>query len=217
MPRIIAGALGGRTIPGPPGKGTRPTSDRVREALFSRLDGWDALAGARVLDLYAGTGALAFESLSRGAAHALLVELHAPSARSLGAAARELGLADRSTVRAGRAETVAGQLAAEAVAGAGAVSSAPSEAAASGEAVSSRDAAGSREPWTLVFLDPPYDVPTETLEALLVTLRPALADDALVVIERSSRTRPITWPEGWADDGTKSYGETVLHYGGPAT
>ena len=70
MPRIISGTLGGRTIPGPPGKGTRPTSDRVREALFSRLDGWDALADARVLDLYAGTGALALESLSRGAAHA---------------------------------------------------------------------------------------------------------------------------------------------------
>ncbi|GAB4095886.1 16S rRNA (guanine(966)-N(2))-methyltransferase RsmD [Brachybacterium horti] len=190
MPRIVSGSLGGRTIPGIVSKGTRPTSDRVREALFSRLDGWDALAGARVLDLYAGTGALAFESLSRGAAHALLVELHAPSARSLGAAARELGLADRCTVRAGRAETVAAQLAAE---------------------------AGSREPWTLVFLDPPYDAPTDTLETLLVTLRPALADDALVVIERSSRTRPITWPEGWADDGTKSYGETVLQYGGPAT
>ena len=45
MPRIISGTLGGRTIPGPPGKGTRPTSDRVREALFSRLDGWDAVAG----------------------------------------------------------------------------------------------------------------------------------------------------------------------------
>ena len=73
MPRIIAGALGGRTVPGPPGKGTRPTSDRVREALFSRLDGWDAVAGARVLDLYAGTGALALEALSRGAEHAVLV------------------------------------------------------------------------------------------------------------------------------------------------
>jgi 16S rRNA (guanine966-N2)-methyltransferase len=73
MPRIISGTLGGRTIPGPPGKGTRPTSDRVREALFSRLDGWDAVAGARVLDLYAGTGALAFEAHARGAEPAVLV------------------------------------------------------------------------------------------------------------------------------------------------
>ena len=174
MPRIISGALGGRTIPGPPGKGTRPTSDRVREALFSRLDGWDALAG---------TGALALESLSRGAAHAVLVEVHGPTARQLRRTAADLGLSDRVDVRAGKAATVAAGLA-----GHGA---------------------------TLVFLDPPYDVATDELERLLVTLRPALADDALVVLERSSRSRPLDWPDGWADDGTKSYGETVLQFGGP--
>lgn len=185
MPRIVAGHLGGRTIPGPPGKGTRPTSDKVREALFNRLEGWDALDGARVLDLYAGTGALAFEALSRGAAHALLAELHGPTAKQLRRTATELGLNDRVDVRAGKAVSVAGQLAAQPAA-------------------------------TLVFLDPPYDVPTEALEQLLLTLRPALAEDALVVVERSSRTRPLEWPEGWADDGTKSYGETVLQFGGPA-
>ena len=183
MPRIIAGALGGRTIPGPPGKGTRPTSDRVREALFSRLDGWDAVAGARVLDLYAGTGALALEALSRGAEHAVLVEVHAPTARQLRRTAGELGLAAQVEVRPGKAATVAAGLA-------------------------GHDA-------TLVFLDPPYDVATEDLEALLLTLRRALTDDALVVLERSSRSRPLVWPEGWADDGTKSYGETVLQFGGP--
>src|SRR5690625_5872828 len=75
MPRIIAGALGGRFVPGPPGRGTRPTADRVREALFSRLDGWDTLQGARVLDLFAGTGVLSFESISRGAADAVMVEM----------------------------------------------------------------------------------------------------------------------------------------------
>ena len=187
MPRIVAGRLGGRTIPGPPGKGTRPTSDRVREALFSRLEGWDALAGARVLDLFAGTGALAFEALSRGAEHALLVELHGPTAKQLRRTAQELGVGDRVDIRAGKAATVAEQL------------------AASGAA-----------PATLVFLDPPYDVTTEALEQLLLALRPALADDALVVIERSSRTRAVEWPEGWADDGTKSYGETMLQFGGPA-
>lgn len=184
MPRLISGDLGGRTIPGPPGKGTRPTSDRVREALFSRLDGWDVLDGARVLDLYAGTGALALESLSRGAAHALLVELHPPTAQQLRRTIAELGLRDRAEVRAGRAETVAAQLAPGA-------------------------------DWDLVFLDPPYDVPTTALEQLLDVLRPALADDALVVIERSRRTAPITWPVGWTDDGTKTYGETVLQFGGP--
>lgn len=195
MPRIISGSLGGRTIPGPPGKGTRPTSDRVREALFSRLAGWDALDGARVLDLYAGTGALAFEALSRGAEHALLVELHGATAKQLRRTASELGLVGRVDVRAGKAGVVAAQLGASAGGG------------------TSADGGAARA--TLVFLDPPYDVPTEELEQLLVTLRPALADDALVVVERSSRTRPLEWPEGWADDGTKAYGETVLQYGGP--
>ncbi|WP_394214212.1 RsmD family RNA methyltransferase [Brachybacterium vulturis] len=192
MPRIVAGHLGGRTIPGPPGKGTRPTSDKVREALFSRLEGWGALAGARVLDLYAGTGALAFETLSRGGEHALLAELHGPTARQLRRTASELGLDDRVEIRGGKAAGVAGQLAAQHTA----QPTAPTA--------------------TLVFLDPPYDVPTEALEQMLLTLRPALADDALVVVERSSRTRPLTWPQGWVDDGTKTYGETVLQFGGPA-
>ncbi|UEJ82993.1 16S rRNA (guanine(966)-N(2))-methyltransferase RsmD [Brachybacterium halotolerans subsp. kimchii] len=191
MPRIIAGELGGRTIPGPPGKGTRPTSDRVREALFSRLEGWDALRGARVLDLFAGTGALAFEALSRGAESALMVEMHGPTARQLGTTAGRLGLSARCTVRTGKGEQVAAQLAEAGVPADGGFS--------------------------LVMLDPPYDLPTEALEQLLRVLRPALADDALVVIERSSRSRPLSWPEDWADDGTKTYGETVLQYGGPAT
>ncbi|WP_152352780.1 16S rRNA (guanine(966)-N(2))-methyltransferase RsmD [Brachybacterium subflavum] len=191
MPRIIAGELGGRTIPGPPGKGTRPTSDRVREALFSRLEGWDALRGARVLDLFAGTGTLAFEALSRGAESALLVEMHGPTARQLGTTAGRLGLSARCTVRTGKAEQVAAHLA---------ETGAPADGR-----------------FSLVMLDPPYDLPTEALEELLITLRPALTDDALVVIERSSRSRPLAWPEGWADDGTKTYGETVLQYGGPAT
>jgi 16S rRNA (guanine966-N2)-methyltransferase len=76
--RVIAGALGGRKLVAPRGRGTRPTSDRVREALFSALGG---VEGERVLDLYAGSGALAIEALSRGAEHATCVE-RAPSALS---------------------------------------------------------------------------------------------------------------------------------------
>jgi len=72
--RIISGAFGGRRIDVPAGAGTRPTSDRVREALFARLDHQDALARARVLDLYAGSGALGLEALSRGAAGVVFVE-----------------------------------------------------------------------------------------------------------------------------------------------
>ncbi|MGI9015652.1 MAG: 16S rRNA (guanine(966)-N(2))-methyltransferase RsmD [Euzebya sp.] len=71
MPRVIAGSAGGRRLKAPPGAGTRPTSDRVKEALFSSLQD---VSGAVVLDLYAGSGGLAIEALSRGAATAVLVE-----------------------------------------------------------------------------------------------------------------------------------------------
>jgi 16S rRNA (guanine966-N2)-methyltransferase len=77
--RIIAGAAGGRTLAVPP-RGTRPTSDRVREALFSRLEHLDVIDGARVVDLFAGSGALGLEAASRGAAHVLLVESSARAA-----------------------------------------------------------------------------------------------------------------------------------------
>lgn len=183
MPRIIAGTLGGRPLPSPPGRGTRPTTDRVREALFSRLETWDAIADARVLDLYAGTGALALEALSRGSRSALLVDAHGPTATQLRRTTAELGLAERTQVRAAKAETVAGELAGK--------------------------------DFSLVFIDPPYGVTTPALEKLLVTLGPALREDALVVIERSTRTPPVTWPPGWTEDGAKSYGETALQYGGP--
>ena len=73
MTRIISGRAGGRRIQAPPGSATRPTSDRVREALFSRLEHLDVLQGARVLDLYAGSGALGLEAASRGAAAVVLV------------------------------------------------------------------------------------------------------------------------------------------------
>ncbi|HCU50004.1 MAG TPA: 16S rRNA (guanine(966)-N(2))-methyltransferase RsmD, partial [Micromonosporaceae bacterium] len=79
MTRIVSGRYGGRRISVPEGRHTRPTSDRVREALFSTLDSQMDLAGARVLDLFAGSGAVGLEALSRGAEHALLVE-HDPKA-----------------------------------------------------------------------------------------------------------------------------------------
>ena len=77
--RIVAGTLRGRTLVAPPGWDTRPTSDRARQALFDMLlhapwGGRDVLAGARVLDVFAGTGALGLEALSRGAGHAVFVE-----------------------------------------------------------------------------------------------------------------------------------------------
>lgn len=97
---MIAGALGGRRLEAPRGTRTRPTSDRVREALFSALEATRGLDGARVLDLYAGSGALAIEALSRGAARAHLVERAGPALRALRHNIATLGLGDRATVLA---------------------------------------------------------------------------------------------------------------------
>jgi 16S rRNA (guanine966-N2)-methyltransferase len=91
--RIVAGSAGGRRLKVPP-KGTRPTSERVREALFSSLESLIDLDGVRVLDLYAGSGALGFEALSRGAGHATFVESDRRAAEVLKANAKELPFRD---------------------------------------------------------------------------------------------------------------------------
>jgi 16S rRNA (guanine966-N2)-methyltransferase len=87
--RIVGGAWGGRRLQAPPGDATRPTSDRVREALFSILG--ERVGGARVLDLFAGSGALGLEALSRGAAEATFVDSAAPAIRALRANLEALG------------------------------------------------------------------------------------------------------------------------------
>ncbi|MCL6668940.1 16S rRNA (guanine(966)-N(2))-methyltransferase RsmD [Streptomyces panaciradicis] len=107
MTRVIAGAAGGRRLAVPPGNGTRPTSDRAREGLLST---WQSLLGGpldgeRVLDLYAGSGAVGLEALSRGASHALLVEADARAARVVRENVRSLGLPG-AEVRAGKAEQI---------------------------------------------------------------------------------------------------------------
>jgi 16S rRNA (guanine966-N2)-methyltransferase len=93
--RVIAGSHGGRPLVAPKGDATRPTTDRVREALFSILGD---LRGARVLDLYAGTGALGIEALSRGAAHAVFVESGRPALAALRTNLTQLGLDAQATV-----------------------------------------------------------------------------------------------------------------------
>ncbi|MGO1315885.1 MAG: 16S rRNA (guanine(966)-N(2))-methyltransferase RsmD [Cellulomonadaceae bacterium] len=108
MTRIVAGTHGGRTIAVPP-SGTRPTSDRVREAMFSRLQHAGVLDGARVLDLFAGSGALGLEAASRGAAHVTLVDAARAAAQVCRRNVAQLGLMS-VTVVADRAERyVAGQ------------------------------------------------------------------------------------------------------------
>jgi 16S rRNA (guanine966-N2)-methyltransferase len=106
VPRIIAGTAGGRRIAVPSGRSTRPTSDRTREGLFaSVLAALGSLEGTRVLDLYAGSGAVGLEALSRGAAEALLIESDAAAVRVIRRNIETLGLPGASVIqdRVGRA------------------------------------------------------------------------------------------------------------------
>ncbi len=106
--RIIAGTLGGRRLAIPKDRRVRPTADRVREAWMSILA--DALPGARVVDLFAATGALGLEALSRGAVHADFVELADPSLRALRANIEALGVVEAATVHRGDALRFAARL-----------------------------------------------------------------------------------------------------------
>ena len=177
MTRIIAGSYGGRRIQTPPGDGTRPTSDRVREAMFSsiqsELGGFDD--DLRVLDLFAGSGALGLEALSRGAGFAEFVESNAKAASVIKRNLADLGAA--GTVVRTTAERYVER-----------------------EVV---------EPFGLIFLDPPYALPTDSVAALVTALQ---QPDALFVVERSTRD-PFDWPEGVEGLRHKAYGETTLWYG----
>lgn len=93
--RVTGGRLGRRPLKSPPTDRTRPTTDRVREALFSALTARMPLTDARVLDLFAGTGALGLEAISRGASHATFVEQHGPTLALARRNARDLGVADQ--------------------------------------------------------------------------------------------------------------------------
>lgn len=101
--RVVSGELGGRKLVTPDGEHTRPTSERVREAIFNSLFSLDAIDGARVLDAFAGSGALGIEALSRGAAHATFVEMAAPALAVIRRNVETLGIAGVSTVVPGPA------------------------------------------------------------------------------------------------------------------
>ncbi|MCX2923870.1 16S rRNA (guanine(966)-N(2))-methyltransferase RsmD [Streptomyces sp. NEAU-W12] len=185
MTRVIAGRAGGRRLGVPPGNGTRPTSDRAREGLFST---WQALLGGplhgeRVLDLYAGSGAVGLEALSRGAGHALLVEADARAVRTVRDNVKTLGLPG-AEVRPGKAEQI--------------IRTPPPA-----------------EPYDVVFLDPPYAVSDDDLREILLTLRTGgwLADEALVTVERSTRGGEFAWPPGFETLRSRRYGEGTFWYG----
>ncbi|MEO6200249.1 MAG: RsmD family RNA methyltransferase [Cryobacterium sp.] len=184
MTRIVAGFAGSLTL-AVPKAGTRPTSDRVREAIFSALDARDVVRGARVLDLYAGSGALGLEAASRGGRIVTLVE------NSFGAAQ----LCKKNT---------------EAVLRAAPKRDAP-KIRVIGQAVQSF-LTGTPDGFDLVFLDPPYDLPEAELAGNLAALAPLLDPDALVIVERSSRSPEPDWGPGLALERRKDYGDTTVWY-----
>ena len=96
--RVVAGSVGGRRLTAPAGRRLRPTSERVREAVFASLGSLGAVEGATVLDLFAGTGAMGIEALSRGAVHATLVDDDAAAVEAIRANLATTGLAGQATV-----------------------------------------------------------------------------------------------------------------------
>ncbi len=172
--RVIAGELRGRRLSVPRGAKLRPTYDRVRESLFATID--DRLPGAEVLDLFAGTGSLAIESVSRGARGAVLVERDARTAACLRETIERLGIAERCrVVRADAVRFVSGSR-------------------------------GDRPPFDIVFADPPYDTGLARRAFDLLDAWNGVAGGSLVVIEHRAGDRLPERGERLAPVGVRRYG-----------
>lgn len=183
MTRIIGGAAGGRRLRTPTGERTRPTSDRVREAMFSAIDSaLGSLNGLRFLDLYAGSGAVGLEARSRGAGVVTLVEQDRRTASVLRENVRALSLPGVEVTVGAVARTLAQ----------------PPRAP--------YDVVFLDPPYALAAPDLLAD-----LRALVD--HGWLAHGALVVVERSSRDPALRWPDGLVGERSRKYGETTLWYG----
>jgi 16S rRNA (guanine966-N2)-methyltransferase len=202
MTRVIAGKAGGRRLAVPPGTATRPTSDRAREGLFaSILSELGSFGGRRVLDLYAGSGAIGLEALSRGAQSVLLVESDPRAAAVIKANVAAVGLPG-ATVTVDRVE----RLLARPPAVAGAADSATDSAVDS--------AADGQAGYDVVLADPPYALAAPAVTRVLTLLQAGwLADRALVVVERATRSGALDWPPGYLPSKSRRYGEATFWYG----
>lgn len=183
MSRIISGIAGGQPLTSVATDATRPTTDRVKEALFSRLESWDVLDDAVVVDLFAGSGSLGAEAVSRGARTAVLVD-QAPAAQvAMRANAAMINKA------AGKERVKQVRL-----------------------SVNTYLSRYIGEEITLAFLDPPYSLGEAELNEVLAALDPHLACDAVVVVERSTRSTGPVWPARWNALKERKYGETTLWF-----
>ncbi|WP_225800167.1 16S rRNA (guanine(966)-N(2))-methyltransferase RsmD [Streptomyces sp. NK15101] len=187
MTRVIAGSAGGRRLAVPPGNGTRPTSDRAREGLFSTWEAFQGLAGARVADLYAGSGAVGLEALSRGAAHALLVEADPRAAKTIRDNVRSIGLPG-AELRTGKAEQIV-----------------------TGPAPADPYDLVFLDPPYAVGDDELREI------LLTLRSGGWLSEDALVTVERSTRGGEFGWPEGFEPLRSRRYGEGTFWYGRAAS
>lgn len=192
MSRIISGAAGGVRLTSVPGDNTRPTTDRVKESLFSKLESYDIIRGARVLDAFGGSGALGCEALSRGAASVTLLDTYP---KAVAVIRKNIAAVEKAM---------------------GCTGSGPSDATGSVAHVQQSQALtyvkSASGPWDLVFVDPPYAVPNEQVSELLEELTSKLAEGAVIVVERSSRDPEPVWGEGLYCFSTRQHGETVLYY-----
>ncbi|GAA4513185.1 16S rRNA (guanine(966)-N(2))-methyltransferase RsmD [Brevibacterium yomogidense] len=179
--RIIGGRHRGRPLHAPKGRDTRPTPDRVRESLFAMLDGMGLFEAAHVLDLFAGSGSLGLEALSRGAAKVTFVDQGSGSVTALRRSIADLGEEGRTSVLAQRAQTAVDRL---------------------------REAG---ETFDLLFADPPYPLGEDELARLLTSASGLLRDlNALAVVERSVRSPQPTLPPQLELYRDRTYGETRL-------
>ncbi len=181
--RVIAGSARGRRLVPLEGDRIRPTKDMVREAMFSALDARNAIVDATVLDLYAGSGALGIEALSRGAARAVFVERDREAARAIAANLKLLRFEDRARlVQSDVARFLA-------------------------------DAPPAEAPFDLVVADPPYDTDDAVVTALVAALgAPGGAAEATIVsVERPVRN-PVVAPTGWSNGWERAFGDTLLTF-----
>lgn len=177
--RVITGTAKGYPLQAPRGDATRPTSDRVKEALFSSLQAM--VPGAHVLDLYAGSGALGIEALSRGAASATFVEVGWRAVNAIEANLDTTGLVARAEVLALDVR------------------------------VALRNLAGAGRRFDLVLVDPPYRLDRAELADVLEEVMAVSGPGALVRLEQADRLADdVAWPEGLTVDHHRTHGDTTV-------
>ena len=184
MTRIIAGKAGSQRLDVPQGP-TRPTSERVREAMFSAIEHLVDLRGAQVLDLYAGSGALGLEAASRGASRIVLVDSSKKVERVLTTNVARI----QQSLGEGHTFQVVTSL-----------------------AVAYCQKISPGESFDLVMMDPPYGTPATEIADCLQALEPALTHDSVVVVERAKRDPEPEWPEGYEVIKQKTYGDTAVFF-----